>query len=260
MRLSLNNSFSKGFTAVELIVVLLITGILLGILFTPVESLYTSNNKALKSIIQTGNVRSALRDIESEVSLAISFHDTNTSIVNDPSGSNNNVSSPTQWTWTGSGASSRVLIASVYATSELPELDDDASRTLVYQDDCQTPIINALIYFVRDGNLYRRTLANTDMPRCSDDDIIAQKTSCANGVTSGPCANAPRDAKLLENVTDFRVDYYQTPSSSNTIADQYVNTSAPGNSQTIVITLTAGTGSEKETGSIRITRLNGTTL
>lgn len=260
MRHSLSKTFSKGFTVVELMVALLVTGILLSVLFVPLEDLYTSNSQALKSIVQTGNVRSTLRAIESDVSLAISFHDTNSTIVTDPSGSNNNTSSPTQWSWTGSSSTSRVLITSNYATTKLPETDTDGTRKLVYQDDCNTPIINATVYFVRDGSLYRRTLANTDTPVCSD--TMAQKTTCAPGVTTGVCASAPRDAKLLENVTKFTVDYYSTPSSTSIVTNQYdpQNPSAPTNSQTIVITLTAGTGADEETGTIRITRLNGTTL
>mgnify|MGYP000005808653 CR=1 FL=1 len=248
---------SRGFTLVELVVSITIASLLFIILFIPLDSFYESNRQSLNNIVQTGEVRSTLRALESEIALAISFHNTNTGIVTDPSGSNGNPSSPTQWTWTGYGGE-RVLITSNYATTEFASTDNDGSRTLVYGPDCETGIVNATVYFVKGGSLYRRTLANTGASTCSGYSM-AQRTTCEVGVTASPCNSAPRDAKLLDNVSDFSVNYYEHPNSTSTYPSQYSNTSAPSSSQTVVISITAGAGTAQETGTIRITRLNGST-
>ncbi len=251
-------SSSSGLTIPEIVVVITVLGILMGILFTSLYDLYASNSNALKTVVTTGDMRTALRTIESELNTATSFHDTNT--IADPTGSNNNPSSPTQWAWTGiegDGTANRVIIASKYATTVLPSTDTSGNRTLVYQTDCETPILNNVVYFVKDETLYRRTLAN-GIARCAGYSM-AQKTSCAANVSSGSCQGI--DAKLLENVSDFSVDYYLNPHHSTPITDQYDpdNNTVPSTAQTISVTITAGVGNTEQTGSIRITRLNGAT-
>lgn len=251
---------SKGFTLPELMIVIVVLGVLIGVLVTPLDDLYSANNQGLKEIVETGDVQGTLRDIESELVMAVEFDNANT--VSDPSGSNGNTSSPTQWVWTGiagDGTSNRVLIAHMYATTELPKTDTDGTRQLVYENDCTTPAINNIVYFVKDSVLYRRTIRSAATPLCNGL-TIAQRTSCAVGVVSGACASAPRDAKLIDNVSSFTVNYYQNPNSTSTIANQYTSTSAPGNSQTVSITLTAGVAPAEKTSTIRITRLNGSTL
>ena len=71
-------SSSSGLTIPEIVVVITVLGILMGILFTSLYDLYASNSNALKTVVTTGDMRTALRTIESELNTATSFHDTNT--------------------------------------------------------------------------------------------------------------------------------------------------------------------------------------
>ncbi len=260
LRLSTNTitrHLSKGFTLPELIIVITVSGLLIGLLFGPLDSLYTNNSTGLKSVVQTVDTRGALRQIEHGITLSLSFYDSNW--VGDPLGQHNNGDN-TQWTWAGSGSTSRVLITGNYATTIDEAQDSLGARTLVYYGaGCTTPIVNNVIYFVSSGTLYRRTIKNTTSP-CSGS--VAQLQSCAAGVSNGACQAV--DAKILTGVTNFSIDYYLTPDAASPMANEYTDITVPGTAKTIVINLTAATGTGNSavssSSSLRITRLNGVTL
>lgn len=246
---------NKGFTIPELIVTLTVLGILIGLLFTPFNDLYESNRLSLQSATLVSDTKNALVSIEKEVALAVSFSNTNSNT--DALGPDDNAATSGQWSWTGvlaPTANSRVLITENYATTELAVQDDDASRTLVPDSsDCTTPLTNTMIYFVKNSTLYRRTIKNPTAP-CAGY-TIAQKTSCAVGVTHSSCEAT--DAKLLTNVTNFTVAYYQSPGSTGPLGGQYSTNSVPSQSQSIVISLTTARETNTSSETIRITRLNG---
>jgi prepilin-type N-terminal cleavage/methylation domain-containing protein len=239
---------SKGFTVVELIVVITVSGLLMTVLFGPLNDLYQDNTRGVKSVIQVADTRGALRFIQHNVSLGYSFLNTNQ--ITDPTG--------TSWTWTGSGTTSRVLITRNYATTIDEAVDTSGTRALLYGSGAcsATPLFNNIIYFVNNGTLYRRTIKNTTST-CAG--AVGQKQTCTAGYTNPACQAT--DAKILSNVTNFTVDYYDTASSTTPITNQYSDTSAPGAAKTVVITVTArsGTGAidTTTTSSLRITRLNG---
>lgn len=231
---------SAGFTLVELLIVVLVSSILAGMLFGPLNDMYTSNNHSLKNVVQVTDTRSAMRLLERNITMANSFDD----VVTDHTGEN--------WRWTGSGPTSRVLITQNYATTIDESQDTAGARTLLFAaPDCTMPLMNTYIYYVRNETLYRRLMKSTDTP-CSGS--IAQKQSCLSGCPAV-------DAKLLTKVTSFTVNYYDTASNPTPLADQYTNNAVPSNAKAVVVTVTAKSGDGSvdttSTQSLRITRKNG---
>lgn len=241
---------NRGFTVVELMIVILISGILATVLFGPLDDLYTSNTRGLKSVIKTADTRGALRTIERKISLSDSFYGANQ--ITDPSGAT--------WAWTGTSSTSRVLITGNYATTIDEAADPTNARALVYDSTCTTPLMNNYIYFVSNGTLYRRTLKNTTLPASTCGSLtIGQKQTCATSNTASYCEG--KDAAILSDVTSFTVDYYTNAGDSTTIPDQYVTDTIPESAESIVLTLTAKSGDSSldstSTSTLRITRVNG---
>lgn len=244
---SLTKSLS-GFTVVELIVTITVSGLLMTMLFGPLNDLYTDNTKGLKSVIKVADTKGALRFIEPTVALSYSFHHTNP--IPDPFG--------TIWSWAGTDATKRVLITSNYATDIDINVDTANARTLVKDATCSNPLLNTYIYFVSsDGTLYRRIIKNT-AATCNSVPI-AQPQTCQIGFINPVCNT--RDAVLLTGVTNFTVDYYSEPSDATAMANQYTTNTVPSAAKAVVITLTArsGTGANDTTttSKIRVARLNG---
>ena len=132
---------ASGFTIVELIIVVLVTGILIGLLFGPLDDLYMSNNRGLQSSIVTSDVNSTMQTIRQTASISYSFDDSNT--ITDPVGT----------LWTGS---SNVLITSNYVTST----DLSGTKMLLKGGAGCSPLFNQYVFFVKDKILYRRTLTS----------------------------------------------------------------------------------------------------
>lgn len=246
-------SNSGGFTIPEILVVTIVTGTLLSLLFGPLDSLYTANNSGLKSITQISDLKTALNIMRKDVSMAVDFRSANDNT--DPFGPDNNYLTTDTWSWQGDSPvtdTSRVLITRNYATTAAA---DDANRMLVLSSiDCSTPLTNNIIYFVKDGTLYRRTIKNSSIP-CSGS--IVQKMTCAVGSSGSGCEAT--DAKLLNNVTRFAIDYYADPTSVSPIPNQYDNASSTliAGAHTVNISLTVANNTSS---SVRISRVNGDTI
>jgi prepilin-type N-terminal cleavage/methylation domain-containing protein len=239
-----------GFTIPELMVVIVVSGLLMSVLFGPLNELYTDNNRNLKNVVKIADTRGALRNIEHSISLSASFYNANQ--VTDPTG--------TAWAWTGyptANPSARVLITGNYATTIDESTDTSNNRQLVYESTCNTPLINNNVYFVSNGNLYRRTIKNTAASCVGQS--IGQKQTCASGYTNPNCQAT--DALILTNVTNFSIDYMAQADDSTAIANQYTNATVPAAAKAVVITLTAisGTGGNDTTttSTLRVARING---
>lgn len=235
-------SSNNGFTIPELLIVIAVSSLLLIMTFGPLNDIFTSSVSGIKSAIQANELQGALNIIRSEVSLAKSFR-TGTDLT-DTRGPNENVTTPGTWT-ADVTTNNNVLITQNFATT--------SSRSLVYANgpNCTNTstveLTNNYIYFVRNSVLYRRTLSN---PNSTCQGVtIAQRTSC-----QGSCS--ARDATLLTDVNNFEVKYYDQPTSSTALT----SAAGIGNSRTIVVTLSSGSGSSVRTESVRITRINGDTL
>lgn len=255
---------SSGFTIPELVIVIVVSGILMTMLFGPLNDLFDANKSGIDSVTRASDVKTALRFIESDVSLAVNFDSTN-DIATDPFGPDDNSATNEQWSWTNGSASpaatAQKLVTESYVTTVLPRLDTTSSRLLVYDNtDCAaaTALLYNTIYFVKNDVLYRRTLGNPSAT-CNGAPK-AQQTTCAASVSSNAQCTGGIDAKLASNITAFSVNYFNSPAASAPIGDQYTNPLAPGQARMVVITLTAGTGSSAFTGTTRITRVNGDTL
>lgn len=254
----------RGFTIVELLVVLGASGVLAAIMFGPMNELYLDNARGTKSVIKTTDVKGALRSIERGITLSNGFSDGN-GILADPTGR--------VWNWQGDGAEGRVLITSTYATDRLPSSDPTNQRLLVKSTGCTTPLSNNVIYFVDNEKLYRRTIKNPTLPANTCGGLtIAQTQTCDAANMSLPACRAT-DALILSGVTNFRVSYYADPTDvipqdpGGPTGAQYTLHSAatsvvPSLSDTVVITVTARSGpgaiDTTSTSKIRITRVNGT--
>lgn len=248
----MRHTLTSGFTIAELIIVIAVSGILAGILFSPLDDLYYSNINGIQTISQVTDTHSSLRALSSDLNLATGF--ASTVAVVSPLGANNDA---TAWNWQGSDSNHRVLIASMYATSLLPGQDTAGARTLVtIPADCSTPMTVTYVYFVRGTTLYRRIMGNNSAT-CSGV-VIAQKQTCAQAVVSGLCNGI--DGVVLNNISKFSVDYYATSTINTPIVGEYSSPLVPAAAKSIVLTITStiGTGNSatSETNTMRITPLN----
>ena len=244
---------SQGFTIAELIIVIAVSGLLFGLLFGPLDDLYTANTNSLGRVVQTADIHGAQHLIADELRGAVSFASTLT--ASSPFGRDND---STSWDWEGSDSDHRILITSNYATTKAENGDTTGSRSLVYSSsDCITPLQNNYVYFINDTTLYRRTIVNTSTT-CNGA-TIAQKQSCASGVTNSNCKAI--DAVIATGVSKFTISYCLNP--SDTICEVSGGSTDPSNAQTIIVSITttvaSGTNPQSQTSKMRITRVNGAT-
>lgn len=224
-RMSTNHQ--AGFTLVEVAVIAPIVILVLGGILALLIGLM-SNNLASRGELETiENMNSALTTIEDDIKLASAFRTKIDTDFSDPYGKGIG----NAWSYKGNGAGDRVLIMRTYATTRSPR---DSLKSPVYINDngCSTdallsnPALNAnMIYFVENGNLYRRTLTDIDEDTCSPQ---FQRQSCPPGVASPNALCKTDDALLLTNVSRFDVEYNDNPNDS-VYLDPY-----PANNDTIL--------------------------
>jgi len=249
----------RGFTIVELVVVMTVLSILIGLVLVSLGSFFQASTTSLTQTVQSTDTRSVLRAIENDLVTSSGFLPTTTMTPTTPTGSDN-----LDGTWSYKGndplkPNNRVLISSNYATDKPPT---DETRSLVLCGG--TPLVNNLIYFAAKDpatqryNLYRRTMIGTETGCLT---TPFQKQSCAptSASTNPPCKAS--DAVLLFDVESFTVDYYATPDKQETIIDQYgAGESSISTAKSIKITVTTTRlidgVSTPYSSSIRISRLN----
>jgi prepilin-type N-terminal cleavage/methylation domain-containing protein len=244
----------KGFTLVELAVVIVAAGILAGILFGALNDLYSSSSRSLARTIQDTDTRSVLRSIENTLVSVAGFKSDQSTVS--PLGNNDTSSA---WNFKGSDASRRVLIAETYATDIAEGVDSNNTRMpILLGSDCTAyptnPTVapafakNAQIYFAArdatathpDGsavyNLYRRTIVGINGNPCK---TIAQKQTCTSSkVQSNPLVCKGSDAILLKDIASFDIKYYAP---TNTEMDVYNDNDIPENAKSAVINVATNT-------------------
>lgn len=225
---------SRGFTVVELIIVIGVSGIILGLIFGPLSDLYTANNNGLQKTIARTDNHSALQSIRQAAVASLAFNSSNSS-VSDPDPAKGS-------SWAGG---SDVLITSNYATT----VNGSGVRTLLQGGAGCSPLVNHYIFFVDGGTLYRRTLTMQGVVSPCLGATWEQRQTCATATSFPRCRSS--DAKLLTGVESFKVDYY-TLSSSNIAT-------SPNAAKSIQVEIKqkSGSGSDLVTGKIRINRTNG---
>jgi prepilin-type N-terminal cleavage/methylation domain-containing protein len=217
----------SGFTLVEMIVVIVVVGIMIGMVFGTMDDFYTSNTNSVTQTVQTADTRSVLRSIEEDLTNANGFLTASSVAIATPTGADNLT---TAWSYKGNDAGkplNRVLIANAYATDLAAS---NANRSLAYTTaDCNaatgTPAQVNYIYFVKQNtvsgkyDLYRRTMVPANI--CTPPGAF-QKQSCASTkVSLYPAVCKASDAVLLYDVSNFTVDYYPAANSATAITDQY---------------------------------------
>jgi len=173
---------ARGLTVVELLVVISVTTILIivvtGFMLTNLQesTLATARGNMLRETQQSLDL--AANDIRLSANA-----DTNNrwADVNSPSGGSN------QFSWQSN--SSTLVLAAGAEKSDGTVIFADAKNYITEK--------NNLVYFVKDGTLYKRTIAS---PVANN----SEKTSCPINLAS---ANCPADKPLLQNVSAFTVLY-----------------------------------------------------
>jgi len=238
---------SKGFTLVEVIVVMAVCGILTGLLFGPLNDLYTFNAQGLSSVVQATDTRSALRQMEKVVALGNSF-------------APQSASDATGKTWRWNDATSlldKPLIISSYAT----QLNTSGNKVIAtqYSSICAnlpTQMSYNTVFFVKNSALYRRVIKPTPALTC-DGNPIDQKNTCEIP-SAYPTTCEGVDAKILDNVTGFTVQYFDASTGVTGITPTNDSQFATFKTVTITLSTTAGPGSAKTivTNSLRMSLLN----
>lgn len=203
---------SRGFTLVELVIVMTVMTVLTGLMFGPLADLYTSNTSSAAQVTQDSDTRSALRQIASDLTYSSGYVGS-IAAPTSPTGSNESTGA---WTYLPAAnassanvdANTQVLMGKLYAT-DLPYSDENRKPVSVGSpcDLTQPPFIqNTYVYFVKSGTLYRRLMANTpnNGSPCTP---IAQQQSCRTISAGCPAV----DAVLLKNVTSFLIEYDNNP-------------------------------------------------
>lgn len=229
---------------VELLVVVVVSGILIGVMFGPMNDLFTANSQGAKTAIQSGDTQTTVRSMEPIVRMATAFLDKNG--IDDPAVFRG--AGIDDWQTGGSSVNPNVLITSNYAVAG----GTDPNRRLVYASDCVTPLQNNYIYFIKPdtsnpglGTLYRRALIGLNPcssgPRAQPS--WSQRRTCESGCTA-------TDAKLLINVKEFKLTFYDNLSNAQ---------SSPINAKSVSVTIKTADPKTKyeSTSTLRIKRING---
>ncbi len=178
----MNRQNQAGFSVVELLVVLTVTTLMVIVITTFLITQLQQSTLATAK----GNI---LRETQQSLDLAANDirlsanADTNNRWAdnNSPSGSNN----PLSWQ---SNASTLVLATAA----------EDSNGAVIFSDSKNyITEKNNLVYFIRNGVLYKRTIASTTANN-------ADKTSCPAATASTSC---PADKELLHNISNFTVTY-----------------------------------------------------
>lgn len=195
---------SRGLTIVELLVVISVTTILIivvtGFMMVNLQesTLATARGNMLRETQQSLDL--AANDIRLSANA-----DTNNrwADVNSPSGGSN------QFSWQSN--SSTLVLATAAEKSDGTVIFADAKNYITEK--------NNIVYFVKDGTLYKRTVAS---PVANNGD----KTSCPINLAS---TNCPADKPLLQNISAFTVLY----------KDGQNNNVAPTDARSIELNVTA---------------------
>lgn len=251
----------SGFTLVELLVISPVLILMVTVMVGLLVNLTSDNLLSNGNIDIAADVNTALGEIEDDVTLSPRYLTTKDTAFSDPYGPDN---SGAAWSYKGSSATSRVLITRTYATDTSPK---DPSKKPVYisQYGCEDAVLPSnpvletnVIYFVRNGTLYRRTLTDTSQTLCNPQ---WQRQTCPPEIASPQVICKAHDSILLTGVTDFTVQYY-TNSGDTAPIDAYNSTDPAilNSAKTIVISTTSSRIVAGETlshsSSIRISRLN----
>lgn len=229
----------RGFSIIELTVVMVILSV---VVLSLLAGLVTMLGEAHKNKVRTEmnqKLEFATTEIDRGVRFSTEYLRKLPSEYNDYYGYGVvKLSSPYDWDMSGQGAGDRALILEQTATTTHPM---DGGNSFSYLDvddgwDCsdwylvqRKPRIKYnSVFFVRDGNLYRRYVSNLSLNACPGYEQYI-KTTCPPeiNVASDPNCYA-HDEILARNVTRFDIDYYRN-NNNNPPVPQLRNVYSSGN-------------------------------
>lgn len=256
---------NAGFTLIELLVIapiaiLVITGFVAVMINLVGDVLITQQRNTAAYETQDG-----LDQLEQDIRLSTTILDTTGSLTS-PYGSNSGTGPFTASSTLDGSSDGPALILSTYATTANPL---SSSRTLVYTNQptgscaspytSNTPLAYTIVYFVKNGSLWRRTIVPTGTTLCNGP--AWQKSSCQPGQT---CPTL--DRQVVSNVSSVNVTYYiesygpygvttktsLTTGDNPTSARVVINTSknVAGNAVTSSMPIYASRLSDSSTGGI----------
>jgi hypothetical protein len=204
---------SPAFTLVEVLVISPIIILFIGAFIGLIVNLTGESLRLRESNAAAYGVHDALDEMDTASGSALGFL-TTTGTVQSPQGANNDTSA---FTNTASGQPDRLIIKSA-ATTKSPF---DPTRELVYEGSgscsAQNPVYTyTTVFFVSGSTLYKRTILPSSPAACT---TPWQKPSCEESrVASNTTTCKTSDEKLLENVEDITISYYDTPSATTPLA------------------------------------------
>lgn len=218
-----------GVTLTELVVAMTIVPIIIG---SFIYAIYAGINTTQRSNLQfalDSELQIAMDVIERDIRFAKSFKKTVPARFSDQYGARNQGADDEEaWSYKGvpESANGRALLLEIPATTQSPLSN---ARQPVFQDDgdfnCSTQLtLNPeltyiVIYFIRDGSLYRRILTDTTTPTCNDVEQN-QKQSCPRDAIPPHASCQARDELIANNMTQFGIAYY-TALAATPIANVY---------------------------------------
>lgn len=219
---------SAGFTLIEIGIIVPILIVMVLIIFDALMSMIRASTLETAKINVTYDRQIAMSNIESDLVLASLYLATADTIYPDP------YDPDSGWSYEGSGQNERVLIARMYATTLNPL---DPNRRPAFQNDnepsnaaCTSANLFSnpvqeynVIYFVSDGNLFRRRLIDTTNTLCSPGQY--QKLSCpsqedlsAQGLGTRDSTCSADDELIASDVSAFNIQYYGSKTSNTPLS------------------------------------------
>lgn len=243
-----------GFTLVEVAVVVpMIVIIVIGILALLI-TLVRNNVVQISRNNQVYQTRLALASVEKDVSSSTLFFPSTL-----PGATFSDFNAPglsgtykTNGTLSGGSSSSNLNALFLQAYNQILD-PQDATKTKVTAAFKGTPPCSgsaitqtsniapiAVLYFVTNGTLYKRTLVDKTNPTTCGTKLIKQ--SCPTGSDANTPVCSVKDVALLSGVTQFKVDYYLN-ANDTVVMDAYIGSPSPtiDQAKAIAVTITSAT-------------------
>jgi hypothetical protein len=282
MELMSNNKSSNlptraGFTIVELLIIAPIVLLTIGAFITAIVNMTGDVLASRGATVLTYNIQDALNRIEDDVKLSTTFLATNNIPLSSPQGYSDDTTAFNNVDATNG----TMLILNTLATNGNPlvstsglvyltNLPNACNSTQLSQN---TPMTLNIVYFVRNGTLWRRTImpAAYATAGCS---VPWQQPSCNPALFSGGSWGSygfckTQDIRLVDNVSTggFAINYFNTASATvtNTVANDGSSSTAVRNAAlqslstleaSISVSTTSGGRPISQSGSIRVTKLD----
>ena len=219
-----NNHWSKGFSLVEMLIVIPIVIIMIGVFVTAIVTMTGDVLSTRATNALAYNIQDALSRIKNDVKLSGAFLATNDIILTSPQGYNNDT---TNFDNANSDPEiGQILILKTYATTSNPLSSTQNVMYLSGQPNaCGSPIVSQntplmlnTIYFIKNSTLWRRVVAPSYYTTVgcigSSVGIPWQQPSCAIDITGTMCK--AQDERLVDNIqtSGFNISYYTTNNST----------------------------------------------